>query len=81
MFTHKLITSLFKQRIENKKIKPMFLTIFSKSAKILPKYLHYKLRIYNGNTYVSLVITKEMFFHRIGEFISTRQTVIFQESF
>jgi small subunit ribosomal protein S19 len=43
---------------------------------ILPEMVDIKLGIYNGKEYVSIVVTPEMFGHRLGEFVMTRQRVM-----
>lgn len=44
----------------------------SRNSTILPQFVGFKLNIYNGKTYVPLVISEEMVGHKLGEFVPTR---------
>ena len=45
----------------------------SKNSTILPKFIGFTLKIYNGKTFTILKIVDEMVGHKLGEFISTRK--------
>lgn len=54
--------------------------IWSRRSLILPKFLGYKVLIYNGKIFKALKITENMIGHKFGEFSSTRKTVIHKKS-
>lgn len=44
----------------------------SKNSIILPKFIGFTLRVYNGKTFTVIKIIDEMVGHKLGEFVSTR---------
>jgi len=54
--------------VPKKNIKTM-----SKNSMILPKFIGFTLRVYNGKTFAVLKIIDEMVGHKLGEFVSTRK--------
>jgi small subunit ribosomal protein S19 len=61
--------SNFLQKLENGK--PC--TIWSRRSTILPLFVNKSFQIYNGKTFISLLVTEEMIGHKFGEFASTRK--------
>ncbi|MFH1359068.1 MAG: 30S ribosomal protein S19 [archaeon] len=59
-----------KKVIKKKQIKTHF-----RHLVIVPKMVGMKINVYNGKTFVPLVIEKEMLGHRLGEFSVTRTKV------
>lgn len=45
----------------------------SKNSTILPKFIGFTLKIYNGKTFTFIKIIDEMIGHKIGEFVCTRK--------
>lgn len=45
----------------------------SKNSTILPKFIGFTLKIYNGKTFTIIKIIDEMVGHKLGEFVSTRK--------
>jgi len=45
----------------------------SKNSVILPKFIGFTLRVYNGKTFTIIKIIEEMVGHKLGEFVSTRK--------
>lgn len=45
----------------------------SKSCVILPKFVGFSLKIYNGKTFTTIKIIDEMVGHKLGEFVTTRK--------
>ena len=45
----------------------------SKNSIILPKFIGFTLRVYNGKTFTVIKIIDEMVGHKLGEFVSTRK--------
>ena len=50
-------------------------TIWTKkrNCTIIPQFLNHKFKIYNGKSYISIVITEKMLGHKLGEFAYTRK--------
>jgi ribosomal protein S19 len=40
---------------------------------ILPKFVGFSLKIYNGKTFTTIKIIDEMVGHKLGEFVTTRK--------
>jgi small subunit ribosomal protein S19 len=45
----------------------------SKNSTIVPKFIGFRLQIYNGKTFINLKVIEEMLHHKFGEFINTRK--------
>ena len=45
----------------------------SKDSTILPKFIGFTLKIYNGKTFTIIKIVDEMVGRKLGEFVSTRK--------
>jgi small subunit ribosomal protein S19 len=48
------------------------LKIWSRRSTVVPQFVGQKVLIYNGKTWLSVLITEEMVGHKFGEFASTR---------
>ena len=46
--------------------------IWSRRSVIIPQYINQQVYIYNGKTFISLVITEDMVGHKFGEFSPSR---------
>ena len=56
------------KELKNKKIKT-----YSRNSTILPQFIGYKIKVYNGKKFIPLTITEEMVGHKYGEFVLTKQ--------
>jgi len=45
----------------------------SKNSIILPSFIEFTFRVYNGKAFTMVKIIDEMIGHKIGEFVSTRK--------
>lgn len=45
----------------------------SKNSIILPSFIEFTFRVYNGKAFTIVKIIDEMIGHKIGEFVSTRK--------
>jgi small subunit ribosomal protein S19 len=45
----------------------------SKNSIILPKFIGFTLRVYNGKAFIIVKVIDEMVGHKLGEFVSTRK--------
>lgn len=62
-------TNLRAEKIKDKsKIKT-----WSRSTTILPYFLSKKIEVYNGQKFISLLITQPMIGHKLGEFARTKK--------
>lgn len=61
-------------KITNKKL----VKVYSRRSVIYPQYLNKKVKIYNGNKFITIKITDNMIGHKFGEFALTRQMYIFK---
>ena len=50
--------------------------IWSRRTVIIPQYINQQVYIYNGKTFISLVITEDMVGHKFGEFAMTRKRAL-----
>ena len=46
--------------------------IWSRRSVILPQFIHEKVVVYNGKSFVPVQITEDMVGHKLGEFAATR---------
>jgi len=62
------------QKVKDSKLtqKNIIKTI-SKNYVILPKFVGFSLKIYNGKTFTTIKIIDEMVGHKLGEFVTTRK--------
>ena len=49
------------------------INIWSRRSVIIPQFINQQVYIYNGKTFVSLLVTEDMVGHKFGEFAPTRQ--------
>lgn len=54
-------------------------TTWSRSARVTENLLGARLKVHNGKNFVPLIITPEMYGHKIGEFIGTRARYEFKK--
>ena len=47
--------------------------LWSRRSVILPQMVGHKVNLYNGKTFLPLVLSEEMIGHKLGEFVFTRQ--------
>lgn len=64
---------ILRSNIKNDKKKPI--RTHSRYIIIVPKMIGMRINVFNGKTYVPVVIEKEMLGHRLGEFSVTRNRV------
>ena len=55
-------------------------TTMFKNSTILPSFLGFSLRVYNGKTFTMVKIIEEMVSHKLGEFVSTRKSFSYKKS-
>ena len=53
--------------------------IYKKNKYIQLKDLNKKFLIYNGKNFQNLIVVKDMFGHKFGEFVTTRKVVKFNK--
>lgn len=71
----KLFDDFIKVRADSKTV------IYTKSRQsiILPLFIDYIFKVYNGKFFVRLLITKEMVGYKLGEFCPTRKKFFFKK--
>ena len=52
------------------------INIWSRRSVIIPQFINQQVYIYNGKTFVSLLITEDMVGHKFGEFAITRKRAL-----
>ena len=52
------------------------INIWSRRSVIIPQFINQQVYIYNGNTFVSLLVTEDMVGHKFGEFAITRKRAL-----
>jgi len=50
-----------------------------KNYVILPKFVGFSLRAYNGKTFTTIKIIDEMVGHKLGEFVTTRKQYFYKK--
>jgi small subunit ribosomal protein S19 len=58
--------------ISTKKKKNVFIKVWDRSLRIVPSFIGFKFKIYQGFKFINVLITDEMVGHRLGEFAPTR---------
>lgn len=71
----KLLIAFLKARAEGKKI----IYTCSRKSSILPMFVDYIFFVYNGKSFIKLLIIKEMVGLKLGEFVSTRKKFSFKK--
>lgn len=52
------------------------INIWSRRSVIIPQFINQQVYIYNGKTFVSLLVTEDMVGHKFGEFAITRKRTL-----
>tara|TARA_Y100000996_G_scaffold386990_1_gene345431 strand:- start:282 stop:536 length:255 start_codon:yes stop_codon:yes gene_type:complete len=52
------------------------INIWSRRSVIIPQFINQQVYIYNGKTFVSLLVTEDMVGHKFGEFAMTRKRAL-----
>lgn len=52
----------------------------SKNSIILPSFIEFSFRVYNGKTFTIVKITDEMIGHKLGEFVPTRTQFFYKKN-
>jgi len=65
--------NLLKEVKASKSIFKNSIKTLSKNSILLPKFIGFTLRVYNGKTFIVVKIIDEMIGHKLGEFVSTRK--------
>ena len=68
----KLKKAALQEKGSKKRNRQKRLTLWSRRSVILPQTLGFKVHLYNGKTFVPIVISEEMIGHKFGEFVPTR---------
>lgn len=69
-------SSLLSKIIKIKKIdSKKKINTWSRRSVVLPQFIGLSFNIYNGNKWVSVLITEDMIGHKLGEFAPTRKVV------
>ncbi len=55
------------------------LIVISRNSFIIPKFIGYIFKVYKGNSFVDVLVTKEMLGHKFGEFVETRKLFTFKK--
>lgn len=55
------------------------LKLWSRRSVILPQFENKIFQVYNGKTFISLVVKAEMIGHKFGEFIPTRKNFSYKK--
>jgi len=55
------------------------LILISRNSSIIPKFLGYNFKVYTGNAFVEVIVTKDMLGHKFGEFAETRKVFMFKK--
>lgn len=53
--------------------------LISRNSSIIPKFLGYNFKVYKGNSFVEVIVTKDMLGHKFGEFAETRKVFMFKK--
>jgi small subunit ribosomal protein S19 len=62
-----------------KKKKNLLVKIWSRSFTILPVFVNHRFEIYNGKSFISLLILENMVGHKFGEFVYTRARFFYKK--
>lgn len=60
--------------------KKKWIKIINKNLTILPEYNNYSVNVYNGKTFINLIINNKMIGFKFGEFINTRKKHIYKKN-
>lgn len=71
--------SLLKKIKNSKLISKNIVKTMSKNSIILPNFINYSFRVYNGKTFTIVKIIDEMVGHKLGEFVSTRKQFFYKK--
>ena len=52
------------------------INIWSRRSVIIPQFINQQVYIYNGKTFISLLVTEDMVGHKFGEFAMTRKRAL-----
>ena len=52
------------------------INIWSRRSVIIPQFINQQVYIYNGKTFLSLLVTEDMVGHKFGEFAITRKRAL-----
>ena len=52
------------------------INIWSRRSVIIPQFINQQVYIYNGKTFISLLVTEDMVGHKFGEFAITRKRAL-----
>ena len=55
------------------------INIWSRRSVIIPQFINQQVYIYNGKTFVSLLVTEDMVGHKFGEFAITRKRAFYKK--
>lgn len=53
--------------------------IIPRSSEIIPAFLGLTFKVYNGKSYLEIIVTDEMIGHKFGEFVYTRARFEFKK--
>jgi len=53
--------------------------LVSRNSSIVPKFVGYTFKVHTGNTFVEVIVTREMISHKFGEFAPTRKVFAFKK--
>nr|AGH24270.1 ribosomal protein S19 [Reclinomonas americana ATCC 50633]AGH24404.1 ribosomal protein S19 [Reclinomonas americana ATCC 50284] len=69
-------SSLLSKIIKIKKIdSKKKINTWSRRSVVLPQFIGLSFNVYNGNRWVSVLVTEDMIGHKLGEFAPTRKVV------
>ena len=66
-------TDLLKKIKKTEQLSKSTVKTVPKNSTILPKFVGFTLKVYNGKTFIFIKIVEEMIGYKLGEFILTRR--------
>lgn len=71
------VHSEFVEQTNLKNVQQVFM--ISRSSEIIPAFLGLTFKVYNGKSYLEIIVTDEMIGHKFGEFAHTRAKFEFKK--
>jgi small subunit ribosomal protein S19 len=71
-----LLRKVFSLQTKKKNIS---LKTWSRSSTIIPQFVGFRFRVYNGKDFIPVVVTPEMVGFKLGEFATTRARYVYKK--
>jgi len=65
--------NLLKKIKNSNLVKVSGIKVATRNSLILPTFIGLSLQVYNGKTFITIKVSKEMVGHKLGEFVPTRK--------